>query len=611
MVNRHHAAENTLGCNFYRKNAMPKSRTLLPVSILLLSLSAPATAAPHELLGPNGWLLHAPHVGDAVLTQTTIPGDNNPGENITVSAPSDPFYMIQIVRDIPGKVPAGHLIQMTLSARSATSNLIRLSVEKADKPYTAVVDKKITLTQNWQRYTIDGTSVDFGSTGISAHVQVGQQAGTVELKDISVQDLGPDPAIAAAELALRPDQIQARINRYRKGVLKISVLDASGRPVKNAVVRIQQTRHAFLFGCNVFGYSASDHSPAQKAYQDRFAALFNYATVPFYWGGFEPNPGQRDYDRIQAMTDWCLDHRITPKGHPLVWHTVWPGWAPSDPDAAIPALHARVTDLITHYQNTIHYWDVINEANSSAAYVPTNGESQWIKRDGPASVVETALDWARRAGKSNHDTFLYNDFDTTYVNLDMLAQLKKDGKLPDAIGIQAHMHDGTWSPRKTWTLCQNFSQLGRPIHITEITVLSGLAQGAGETQTYKPTTPEGEAAQGAYVKQFYTILFSHPAVQAITWWDLSDHNAWRNAPAGLLHEDMSPKPAYTQLLSLIHKTWWTDETKRTDAHGALQDRVFYGAYTITATDSHGHTLTKHVFFPEGSEALTVTLADKL
>jgi len=589
---------------------MPKSPLLLLSSILLLSFTGQALAAPPDLLGPNGWLLHAPQSGDAVLTQTTIPGDASPGESITIKTPSDPYYMIQIVRDIPSNVLPGHLIEMNLSARSATSNMIRVTVEKAAQPYTAVVDRKITLTSNWQHYTIEGTSVDFGQTGINAHIQVGQQAGVVEIKDISVRDLGPDPAIAEAEFALRPDQIQARIDRYRKGVLKISVLDASGRTVKNASVRIQQTRHAFLFGCNVFGYNPNDQSAAQKEYRDRFAALFNYATVPFYWGGFESDRGHPDYDSLQAMTDWCLQHGITPKGHPLVWHTVWPNWAPSDADAAIPALHARVTDLVTHYRNSIHYWDVINEANSSAAYVPTNGESQWVKRDGPASVVETTLGWARDAGKGNHETFLYNDFDTTYVNLDMLTQLKKDGKLPDAIGIQAHMHDGTWSPRTTWTLCQNFSRFGRPIHITEITVLSGPVRASSPTPIYMPTTADGEAAQAAYVTKFYTILFSHPAVQAITWWDLSDHKAWRDAPAGLLHDDMSPKPAYTQLLNLIRKTWWTDETKPTNARGALQERVFYGAYTITATDPHGHTVQKRVFFPEGSLGMSVTLADK-
>jgi hypothetical protein len=43
---------------------------------------------------------------------------------------------------------------------------------------------------------------------------------------------------------------------------------------------------------------------------------------------------------------------------------------------------------------------------------------------------------------------------------------------------------------------------------------------------------------------FYTLLFSHPAVAALIWWDLSDRGALPGAPAGLLREDVGFKPAY-------------------------------------------------------------------
>ena len=43
------------------------------------------------------------------------------------------------------------------------------------------------------------------------------------------------------------------------------------------------------------------------------------------------------------------------------------------------------------------------------------------------------------------------------------------------------------------------------------------------------------------------MIFSHPAVEAITWWDFSDRGAWQRAPAGFLRDDLSPKPAYERL----------------------------------------------------------------
>ncbi len=38
------------------------------------------------------------------------------------------------------------------------------------------------------------------------------------------------------------------------------------------------------------------------------------------------------------------------------------------------------------------------------------------------------------------------------------------------------------------------------------------------------------------------------------WWDLEDGN-WLNAPGGLVRKDLSPKPAYERLRTLIRDEW--------------------------------------------------------
>ena len=579
----------------------------LPLVLLTFLLTLHAYAAPPDLLAPGGWHLTAPHPGDAALQETAGPA--GPIERLTVTVPSQPYYLVQFTRDIPHAVPLGHVIKMHFEARSATSHPLRVTVEQNGPPYASVLELSLRLTPQWQSFDLAGSSPGYGPNSISAHFQAGQQAGTVEVRRIAVVDTGPDPAAAAAAAALKPGAIQDRIRRYRMGTLTVRVVDSQGRAIPNAQVQMTQTRHAFLFGCNVFGYDPADPSLSQKKYQDQFAALFNYATLPFYWGAFEQAPSRPDYARLQAMADWCVAHRITPKGHPLVWHEVWPAWAPQTPDAAIPLLHARVADLVPRYKDTIHYWDVLNEANGAAGQVPPNGESEWIKRDGPASVVGTALGWARAAGKGLPETFLYNDYDTGSSNVALLTQLRRNGRLPDAIGLQSHMHSGTWPLSKIWTVCQRFSEFGRPIHFTETTVLSGPSRAVDFNAPYATdwhTDATDEAAQADYVVQFYTVLFSHPSLRAITWWDFSDKNAWLNAPAGLLRRDMTPKPAYTRLLNLIHHTWWTHAVGTTDTRGLLSQRVFYGQYTVTARVGGTRSETQ-VFFREASGPTTVTL----
>ena len=87
------------------------------------------------------------------------------------------------------------------------------------------------------------------------------------------------------------------------------------------------------------------------------------------------------------------------------------------------------------------------------------------------------------------------------------------------------------------------------LHRVEIRILSGDRQ--WEKKGDWPSTPEGEAYQAQEAARIYTLLFSHPAVEAITWWDFSDRQAWQHAPAGLLRSDMTPKPAYDELKKLL------------------------------------------------------------
>ena len=73
---------------------------------------------------------------------------------------------------------------------------------------------------------------------------------------------------------MQPEQVQARIEKYRKGELTVKVVDGSGHLLSGAAVKVTQTRHAFLFGCNFFELRPADSSPAQIAYRNEFAALF-------------------------------------------------------------------------------------------------------------------------------------------------------------------------------------------------------------------------------------------------------------------------------------------------------------------------------------------------
>ena len=378
---------------------------------------------------------------------------------------------------------------------------------------------------------------------------------------------------------------EARIEQHRKADATVLVTDAAGAPVADAEVQVEQTRHAFLFGCNIFAWVHAGDEASEAAYRQRFADVFNFATLPFYWWMYESERGRPIHERTERVARWCQQQGIVCKGHPLAWNYAEPRWLPEDSNQVLELQLARIGDCASRFSGLIDRWDVVNEATHfDRADCKTQAPkltAAWAAT-GQIEFVRRCFQQARKANPKA--TLLINDYrvDPAYVQL-IEKLVDENGKpLYDVIGIQSHQHGGVWSNRKIWDTCERFARFGVPLHFTETTILSGkqgweLAQ-RGEQW---PTTPEGEAAQARAVERFYTMLYSHPAVAAITWWDFSDRGAWQRAPAGFLRRDMSPKPAYETLHRLVKEKWWTRTTVRTDAQGKATFRGTLGQYSLT------------------------------
>jgi endo-1,4-beta-xylanase len=401
-----------------------------------------------------------------------------------------------------------------------------------------------------------------------------------------------------------------RIREIRSGDFTLRLHDAKGAPVAPAEIQVTLVNHAFKFGCNAFNLKSIEDSALQTAYEDRYAALLNFATLPFYWGTYEAEPGTTREAHLHDMAAWCAQQQIATKGHPLAWHEVFPRWASELPDDEILArLEARIRKIPRQFRGEVDIWDVVNEATVSHRF--DNAVGRWIAREGAAEVVSRALAWAREGNPSAR--LLYNDFNISEDFESLVAELLERSAPIDVLGIQSHMHVGTWPLERAWEVCNTYVRFGLPLHFTELTVLSGRlkAQDDKDWHTQRPgwdTTPEGEAAQAEYGTALYTLLFSHPAVEAITWWDFSDYRAWQAAPAGLIRADMSPKPLYERLMALIHGEWRTDVTDHTGESGELSCRCFYGDHRVEAKLPSGDLLYGNFAAArEGARVIDVTL----
>ncbi len=393
-------------------------------------------------------------------------------------------------------------------------------------------------------------------------------------------------------------QARSQIEQHRKGPGVITVSGADGKRLAGCKIELEQTRHEFLFGCNFFMFGRTGSAETDELYSRRFGELFNYATLGFYWSSYEPVEGRPQYDSTARALDWCRQYDLVCKGHPLVWDhpASVPKWLPDSAREVGRLVEKRVSDCIQRFKGGIEIWDVVNEPTDLTRF--KNSLNSWANSLGAVPYLKLNLKTARAANPAA--TLLVNDYRADVSFYRHLDDVRGNGKLLfDAVGLQSHMHDGTWPLSRIWAACSRFVDLKVPVHFTETTVLSGPRTGPGEN--WGSSTAQGEAQQADYVANFYTMLFAHPAARALTWWDFADLGAWRGAAAGLLRKDLSPKPAYEKLKALVRGEWWTRSNGVADATGQFRTSAFYGNYKLSIQTPDGKAFTRNLVWSRDSK----------
>ena len=495
-----------------------------------------------------------------------------------ISIPGQP-----IPAQLPKTLAASESVEFTLyiaSKANLTLGVLKLGLNSSDDPSSHLKvylqGQECPTFQGKGVYRIPSKALEKGHNTITVAYQDGDP---VTIDSLQVEMI---PLLTEEEVLAGADD---RIEKYRKGDAVITVVDQHGKPVAGARVRIEQTHHDFLFGCNNYLSGDLDSTQMEDLLRKRFSGLFNYATLPFYWWSYESRRGHTREEKIRETAGWCQEKGIQLKGHPLAWNYSEPAWLPDSTDEVRALQMQRIEDCMKGFAGVINTWDVVNEATAfdredCVAQAPKLS-SLW----GSLGRVEFTKECFKKARQANPNAeLLINDYRTGEDYVEVIRQLVDEtgGPLYDIIGIQSHMHsEGVWPVTQTWETLERFARLGAPLHFTETTILSGKkGRDVAKKEGDWPSTPEGEVFQSKAVKQFYTILFSHPSVEAITWWDISDRKSWMQAPAGLLDKNLNPKPAYTTLENLIKHQWWTRQVLQSNTDGRVSFRGFYGDYTI-------------------------------
>jgi hypothetical protein len=328
---------------------------------------------------------------------------------------------------------------------------------------------------------------------------------------------------------------------------------------RRRIARLAGPRRDFLFGCAISG---RDRSPD---FARRFTDAFNFCTISWYiWQKEQPESQQIEYSRMDQSLQWCLDHKIIPKGFGYVYLTrgAMPEWLRPWPYEKLLPLYKRVVEqTMRRYDGRLPYAEIINEAHDKsnlsrlnhAQILELTRESCLAARRGSPGVkrlINNCCMWGEYGKVRNPDG------SRRWSPWRYLDDCVKSNVEFERIGLQLYYPQQDLFEIER--MLDRFKVFKRPLHISEIACNSapGLDAASMCAKDLVPGWhgPWTETMQADWAEAIYTLCYSKAEFEAVGWWDFADYpgHFWPNG--GLLRADSSPKESYGRLLSL-KRSW--------------------------------------------------------
>jgi GH35 family endo-1,4-beta-xylanase len=396
----------------------------------------------------EGQLIMAPLPG--FLPPSSAPDQVKTAHVLRVPAPdSSPF-----IRLFPQPLTDGEGQDVHLKMRGDHEGTAKIELMQPKAPFAQTLSEEIPITGKEQDITLHGIA------------PASKDGLMFKLKTAGVGGLNVE------ELSVTPSQGLTEAAHY--SIENGEVIESKNNDVlgKNSLGKSVELRNGkpFIIGFEIQSLDLQDHSQGQQNIQKFLIDHASGATNTPYWSQYQ--------DKAQPFIDkanWAEAQGIEVKEHPALWDQMIPG-----KDAQGNPLEINAEKIKQHVQDIARLPGQFTEVNETADVnsAPDNAVTRWIKNEGPARATEEAIAWAKQADPTK--TILYNDYQNGAQEMRMLDQMQKDGKLPDAIGIQLHMDQGNWPLSRVEETVNNLAKYGKPIYITEISVLSGAN---GETMS--------------------------------------------------------------------------------------------------------------------------------
>ncbi len=465
------------------------------------------------------------------------------------------------------------------SKHESTEGTLGVLIEQGGDPYAKVLAIDLGIGREWAHLQIPVKSaVAFKAGEARVMLRAGFDPQVIEVADLKAINLGKSAALESLEFNVGSydggaadapwrAEAAARIDKLRKGDITLRVVGGDGKPVAGAEVHVRMTRHAFGFGSCVTGELLMATGPDADHYRD-IVSHFSRVVMEndLKWDSWEDS-GRRA--RTIKAIDWLLSKGIEVRGHNLIW-PAW-RWLPAriaklkdDPKALDAAIKSHIVEEVSALAGKIVEWDVVNEPYANHDVMDVLGNqvvAEWYKLAGATDpkALLFANDYGILSGGGQDRAHRDFYFDHIRGLLDAGAPLR-------GIGMQGHFGMTRTSPAKLMEILDRFGELGLPIEVTEFDM-----------------DMPNERLAAEYLRDFYTVCFSHPKVEGILMWGFWEGAHWI-PNAALWRRDWKIKPSGKMWMDLVTREWWTDQTVKTGADGTTTLRGFQGHYMATTAD---------------------------
>jgi hypothetical protein len=323
---------------------------------------------------------------------------------------------------------------------------------------------------------------------------------------------------------------------------------------------VTQTNSAFGFGATL---------PATEPARKRFRDLFNYTVLrePAWWANIEPQPDRRGYDALAEPLAWCQQQGIATEfsfltGMPPAWVRDVGG----ETQQVAVARHAL--DLLNRFNRTVTWWQLTDQG-----VLLDTVTNLWS--------LAQAQHAERRLGIS--DTGRFHSYrPPAEAEADLcrgLAEakwLRGQGVPVSYVALHGHQPWGLWADAATvYAVFDAYAKEGLRLHVTEFSVpAEGWIEGPVRHGEWTPKL------QAEYVRNFFMIAYSHPAVEAVNFQDDGD----------LFPTEGKPRPVYGALRELLLKQWRTRVAGKLPLDGRVRFRGYHGDYELALTLKQGQVV---------------------